>query len=363
MPHLRRIGRDAPLTERRREFLLLILLLIALGAFFIGLAAGRGATRHSRQTSAAKADAALGGAPVQAQVGLGALWILICQRGCQHPRSAGQLVKVDLRSGRIVRRFAVANPSVFAIAAGSLWIADFWTGRVRRVDPGTGDTTGAVTLGLPEPSRFGDHRFLPSAISAGNGVVWVGTARGWLAEIAARPGRLVAMVRAPAQATGQLAAGARGVWVAEASLGLGFVTRAGRSLAVHALPYGRHRRLAVVSLVLGGGHVWGYGVLVRPSSGGLVLTSSAAVAILDSRTGALEHEAYLSAGPNQIAYANEVLLVANLRAGRVLRVDVGGGIRALRRVHPGGELLAVSPDAAWAMTRSGALRRIPLAGA
>ncbi len=49
----------------------------------------------------------------------------------QSPQSSGQLVRVDSRSGQIVQRLAVANPGAFALAGGSLWVANFWTGQMR----------------------------------------------------------------------------------------------------------------------------------------------------------------------------------------------------------------------------------------
>lgn len=53
----------------------------------------------------------------------------------QSPQSSGQLVRVDSRSGQIVQRLAVANPGAFALAGGSLWVANFWTGQMSRIDP------------------------------------------------------------------------------------------------------------------------------------------------------------------------------------------------------------------------------------
>jgi hypothetical protein len=320
---------------------------------------------------AAEIDTSLGGIPMQAVDGLGAIWILTCRRNCQSPQSYGQLVRVDPSSGRIVKRLSVAHPSGFAIADGSLWVIDFWASQVNRVDPQTGQVTISIPLSLPTFVAPGDRRFLPSSITAEPGTVWVATARGWIASIDAHSAKVVSLVRAPGDTTGSIVADPSGVWVAESVLGVGVVPTGGDQLALHPIVVGRHGRIAVDAVSLGSGRVWASGVVSEPipftpgasnpSPGGFGLTNAAAVVILDERTGKTLREVRLPARPYQIASDDGGLIAADLARGRLIHIDQHGAVHQLRHARPGpGTLVAITPGVIWATTKSGSLRRIAL---
>jgi hypothetical protein len=234
------------------------------------------------------------------------------------------------------------------------------------MDPHTGRIAQTISLTLPTPVAPGDRRFLPSSMSAGRGVVWVGTARGWLAQIDARSGRVLSMVRAPFDATGRIVVGPHGLWVAESVLGVGFVPRSSARLTVRVVPSGRRRRVAVDELAVGDGRVWIYGVIAEPAGsapGGFVLTNSAELATLDESSGRITHRMRFRTGPYQIVYGNGALFAADFRSGQLYRIDPSYGVQSLRPVRGPGTLVAVTPGAIWATTASGTLRRLSVPGA
>jgi sugar lactone lactonase YvrE len=351
------LGRAA--RRRRRQRVIKLSAAVIAAAIVVVGAVQLPAT--SNQSVAAEVDTALEGRPLQASSGLGSIWVLTCQRRCQLPQSSGQLVEVDSGTGRVVRRIAVANPSAFAIADRSLWVADFWTGRVKRIDPHTGRSIQTIALTLPRPIAASDRRFLPSSMTAGAGTVWVATARGWLAKIDARSGRLASMIRAPFDATGRSVVGPHGLWVAESVLGVGHVPDAAARLRVTAIRAGRHNRIAVDELAVGHGRVWLYGLVSRPANpaaGGYVLTERAELVALDEATARIAHELQFPAGPYQIAYGSGNLFAADFATGQLYRVDSRYELHRMRPVHGPGTLIAITPGAIWATTTTGTLRRI-----
>ncbi|HEY5344275.1 MAG TPA: hypothetical protein VIJ66_11545, partial [Solirubrobacteraceae bacterium] len=151
----------------------------ALGILAIAIATGSFSS-SADQSVAAEAGMRLAGAPLQATSGLGSVWVLTCERDCSGRQSAGQIVRVDSRTGEISQRINVVDANAFAIGAGALWLTHVYEGSASRIDPGTGRTTRTIKLALPKPVVPGDRQFLPDSISAGNDSVWVTTARGWV---------------------------------------------------------------------------------------------------------------------------------------------------------------------------------------
>ncbi|HEY6397944.1 MAG TPA: hypothetical protein VIX82_10870 [Solirubrobacteraceae bacterium] len=259
-----------------------------------------------------------------------------------------------------MQRIEVVDPTAFAVGGGAIWLTHFNTGSVDRVDPRTGHTTQAVSLTLPTPIVPGDRQFLPVNISAGGGSVWVSTARGWLAQIDSSSSRVVRMVRAPFDATGQVVVGSDAAWVAENSLGVGLVRPNGHRLQIRPIPDGRGRPLAVDQLEIGGGLVWTYGQTTDAGgpNGAPVLTNGAFITTLDERTGRSVHQLRFPVGPYGIAYGSGALFVADYDNGRLFRIDPGYRIHPLPRIRGTGILVTVTPGAIWATTKSGILRRI-----
>ncbi len=208
----------------------------------------------------------------------------------------------------------------------------------------------------------GDRRFAPSSISAARGSVWVTTARGWIAHIDARSGRVTAIVRAPFDVTGEVVAGPRWAWIAESVLGVGRVNATMPHVRVRPIRSRRDGRIAVDQLAVGDGRVWIYGEVAvhrsRASGVSSVLTNQARLITLDQRNGRPTHQLQFPAGPYSIAFGNDALFAADFRSGHLFRIDAMYRVHALRSVRGPGTLVAVTPRAIWATTRAGVLRRI-----
>jgi hypothetical protein len=315
-------------------------------------------------TGALSGALVLSGTPIQVTSALGAVWVLTCERNCSGRalHGSGQLIRVSASTGRIVQRIDVVDPTAFAIGGGAMWLTHFNTGTVSRVDPGTGHTTETVSLVLATPIVAGDRRFMPVDISAGDGSVWVSTARGWLAQIDPSSSRVVRMVRAPGDATGRVVVGSGSTWVADSSLGVGVVRAGSRRLKLLWIKSGPAGAVAVDQLAVGGGRVWAYGEIAAGASpkGGGVLTKTARLVTLDPRTGRIIHQQPFPAGAYGIAYGNGALFVAGYQNGQLFRVDAEYRIRPLPPVRGHGILITVTPGAIWVTTKSGLLLRIAI---
>jgi hypothetical protein len=74
----------------------------------------------------------------------------------------GKLSEIDVRTGRVVRRFATKHPvDVLAVGDGAVWTASHFTSRITRVALSSG-----AQRTFPLPGN-------PTAIAVGNGAVWV----------------------------------------------------------------------------------------------------------------------------------------------------------------------------------------------
>jgi len=306
---------------------------------------------------------ALHGLPIEAESALGSVWVLTCERNCSGRglHSSGQLFRISRSTGRIVQRIGVVDPTAFAIGGGAIWLTHFNLGSVSRVDPWTGHTTQTVSLALPTPIVAGDRQFLPVNISAGQGSVWVSTARGWLAQIDSSSSRLVRIVRAPGDVTGQVIIGSDATWVAESSLGVGVVRPGSHRLKLLWIKSGSVGAVAVDQIARGGGRVWAYGEIAAGATrnGGGMSTNMARVVVVDQRTGRVIRQLPLPNGPYEIAYGSGDLFAANYRTGRLFRIDANYRVHALQSVR-GAMLIAVTPGAIWATTKSGLVRRIAI---
>ncbi|MDQ6729197.1 MAG: hypothetical protein M3022_02525 [Actinomycetota bacterium] len=254
----------------------------------------------------------------------------------------------------------MSNPQAFAIGAGGIWLAHFWSGTVTQVDPSTGTTIQRISLVLPKPYFGRDRRFLPSSIGIANGAVWVATARGWLAEIAATTGRLEAMLPAPPDVTGQVMAGSSGTWVAESTLGLGLIRPRSHRLELRSITDAYSRPLAIDQFAIGGGRLWSYGMTTHATGAGAVLTNSAMLTVPDERTGKIIRQIAVPAGRYDLAYGHGAVFLANSRNGRLIRINRDYTIRHLRSIRPPGRLLTIAAGAIWTATEAGHLHRTAL---
>jgi hypothetical protein len=303
------------------------------------------------------ADVNLGGVPIAAAAARSALWILTCVRACSGLQpSSGELVQVAVGSGRVIRRFPVADPQALTISGGAIWIAHFVTGIITRVDPATGQTTATIRLTLPGPEIFGDRSFLPFGISAGDGRIWVTTVRGWLAVIDSRTSRLVAMVPTPAESSGQAVVSTSGTWVTESLAGVGFLAPNGRRLASRQIS-DAGQDVDVAGVAVGGGLVWAYGSFFNPASSP-GQNDTGVVTAIDPRTGTIVRQLRIAGPDDSFAYGNGALYAADFQSGLVQRITPDFRVQTVPATRGSESLAAATAGALWATTESGRLLRI-----
>jgi hypothetical protein len=328
----------------------------------------------------------LGGSTIAVAATREAVWVLTCARACSGGRvSSGQLVELASRSGRVIKRFPVADPQALALGYGALWIAHFRTGAVTRVDPANGRTTASLQLTLPRPivvvgngesGRRGHdaapcspvacsdprvyrlYAFLPSSIRTGGGEVWVSTARGWIAEIDPRTSKLVAMVPSPSEDNATVAE-SHGTWVAEDLDGVGFIEHGSRRLTLHAISEAG-QSVAVSQLVSGGGLIWAYGTFLNPAYPAHGELNSSVVTAIDPRTGEIVHQQQFAYAADAIVYGAGGLYVADFGNGLLFRIGADFRVQTLRSLRGPENLVAATPGALWATTASGRLLRLAL---
>lgn len=276
------------------------------------------------------------------------IWVLTCVRECSaHRIDQEQLVEIDASSGAVVRRLpTLTNVSAFTTAGRSVWVAHFLNGDVTRLDPVSGRVITSVHLRLPVPVARDDRHFLPEGLSAAHGYVWASTARGRLAQIDARTGRLVRMVRTPSE-DNTTTSDRYGTWVAEDLGGIGRLAPNAKRLGIHAIMQAA-LPLDVYAVLGGGGVVW---ALADPDTLNTAIGASArTIAVLiDPRTDRIIHRVRVPVTD----YAGAVvsggaLYLGDLAQGHIYRVSRGGALRTFVTPHRRAGLVTSSPGALWA---------------
>lgn len=213
--------------------------------------------------SLAREGVVLPGRPIDAAGGAGSLWILTRSTH----RRPGHLVRIDPRRRRLVSSTAIAGPQAIAFGWGSVWVAQFFRNRVVRLNARTGRMLTTIWLSLPHPiSDTPDGRdFLPFDIAAGEGAVWVSTARGQVARIDPQTDRVSEQIAVPFESSAAIAAGEGGVWIAGNLNGaIRIDPESGKELVIPIRgPEGR--RLTITTLGLADGRVWATGAWARPT--------------------------------------------------------------------------------------------------
>jgi YVTN family beta-propeller protein len=257
---------------------------------------GPGASSH---------DVELESAPAAMAAGDGSIWLA--------EPNEGSVTRVDLETGATTDRVPIgASPSAIAIGGGSVWAASVPGDTVTRIDPASGTVTQRIPLGGARAAALawggsalwiadvtsnaligldptGHRRTLPlplrpSALAAGNGVMWV-------ADYA-------------------------GASIAQVDL------RSGRSLTTTPVGNGP------AALAVGFGSVWVANAL------------DSTVSRVDPTSGSVTSTIPVGSGPGVLVVAGGSVWVANLYAGTVSRIDpdrnvvtrvvpVGGGPTAL----------------------------------
>lgn len=228
------------------------------------------------------------------------LWVLTCSTECGGPpmqkTAQGSLVKIDNSSGEIVATASVENPSVVAAGEGAVWVASMADGTVTRFDRRTAQATGQAVLSLPRrvsPDAPEDEAFafLPNAIAAGEGAVWVATAREYVAEIDPKTLEVRRMIATPTG--GGIATAGGSVWLSAGLFGLERIDPAtGRLSDPRPIEDAAGRRLSLDYLIADGESLWIRGAWAEPhGKGGYVASTDGdalALARLDPTNGAID---------------------------------------------------------------------------
>lgn len=291
----------------------------------------------------------LGGYVLAAEASGDHVWVDSCIELCGAGNTGldeERLVEIDARSGAVIRRLPpLANVEAWTLAGSSIWVAHLLSGEITRLDPSSGRVTARLRLRLPTPVAGHDRQFLPDNLSYANGYVWASTARGRLAQIDARTGALVRMLRTPSQ-DNSTAIDRHGTWVAEELDGIGLLPPGAGRLRIHAIMQAG-LPLDVYDVFAGGGVVW---ALATPDTLETSINGRANTIVLriDPRTGRVTHRVRVPTSTSGAAVAGGALYLANLARGRIYRVSRAGSLATFRTARRPGWLAAASRGALWA---------------
>lgn len=308
----------------------------------------------SPPTVSASVQLTMPGRVLDSVSGGGALWVLTCETSCDNAAEPGagrgDLVKVDSASGSIEGTTPVKDPHSLAVGEGGVWVVSMFDDTVSRFDPATGELVASIPLELPTPIGTGAEatKFVPFTAVAGAGSVWVGTDRGYVAEVDPRSNEVVRTIKTSAPADDLAVAG--GSLAVAANLD-GVLTIDAASGAVSGpapIEDASGRRLSVSELFEAEGSLWAEGAWAQEGSGGsYVGTDEKGIVELNPRSGRIEHVAtvpgqlsvravsgsriWLSDWPSRTVYElnpsrTRAVLVAHLKAHGVIISSIGNAV-------------------------------------
>jgi hypothetical protein len=302
----------------------------------------------------------VGGRPIELFAGRGSLWVLTCDEGCtgEGRQAMGRMVRIDPGRARVTGSVRLSRPGMAAVSAEGVYVTDFWRDTVRRRNPQTLQPAEVVKLKLPFSFSPRDNAFLPEAVVAGAGFVWVATDRGALARADLRFRRVISTTRLPAEAFGDpfggMAVGGHAVWLAESLAGVYRVNpRTGRIVARVriALAEGRFDATEVIPC---GGEIL---VLGARTSGG-TLTPQYELARIDVRRNRGETLVPLPAGPLELTCGAGSLWLGQPHRSVVERIDPSSGKVTERRRARVGASLAFAAGRLWTAFPDGTIRQL-----
>jgi hypothetical protein len=289
--------------------------------------------------------------------GDGALWVLTCETSCDNAAEAGagrgDLVKVDGASGSIESATPVTDPHSLAFGEGGVWVISTFDDTVSRFDPATGKQVASIPLALPTPIGTGAEafRFVPFTAVAGAGSVWVGTDRGYVAQIDPRSNEVARTIKTSAPADDLAVAGGSVAVAANLEGVLTIDAATGAVSSPEPIEDASGRRLSVSELFEAEGSLWAEGAwseaVGKDSGGSYVGTDEKGVVELDPRSGRIEHTAtvpgelsvravsgsriWLSDWPSRRVYElnpprTGAVLVARLKAHGTIVGSVGNAV-------------------------------------
>jgi hypothetical protein len=323
------------------------LVLAALAAIGVGFLTQRSDAGLQSSYPAAAADrtsADLGGYVLAAQAASDRVWALTCVQLCGAADTGldrERLVELDARSGAVIRRLPpLTNLSAFTTAGHSVWVAHAMSGEITRINQTNGRTTARVDLRLPVPVAGHDRRFLPENLSYANGYVWASTARGWIAQIDARTGKLVHMVRTPSE-DNSTTTDRYGTWVAENLDGVGLQSPHAVRLRIRAIMQAG-LALDVDSMLSSGRTVWAIAttdVLDEPIR--------TVILVIEPRTDRVFHRVQVPEVSGAVV-AGGAIYLGDLAGGRIYSVSRDGSLRVFSTPRDLAWLATASPGALWA---------------
>lgn len=310
-------------------------------------------------SAARNSSAAPRGAPLQLVAARGALWLVTCDRGCsgRGRESAGRIVKIDPRTGHVVRSVELTHPGALAVGAGGVYATDFWQGTVRRLNPNTLQRTGSLHLTLPfaiTTATGRDTAFLPEAVAASGNRVWVASDRGALARADPSLDRVTAMLRLPGDAFQTIAANGNIIWLSESLLGIYRIDPA-RSTVVARIPIGpADGRLDASQLLPAGERLFAIGAWAH---NGLLATHNG-LARIDAAHNRVEALTALPTGRLVAALGAGSLWVGRVDGRMLERIDPRTG-RVEQRVDAHvGVALAFASGSLWTVEQDGTLAKL-----
>lgn len=327
---------------------MILVVLAAIGGALVTQRSDAGPQRPSAGTSARLGSTVVadrGGYVLGAQSAGERIWAMTCVSLCGAADTAldsERLVELDARSGAVLRRLpSLTDAPAFTVAGRSLWVAHISSGVVVRLDPLSGRVTATVRLRLPKPIARHDRKFLPDTLSYAGGYVWVSTARGWLAQIDARSGRLLRMLPTPSEDNNS-ATDRHSLWVAEDLDGVGRLAAGAKRLGIHTIMEAG-LPLDVYNVLAGGRVVW---ALASPEAAGT--STATTVLAIDARTGRVLRRLTVPTDASGAAVAGGALYLANLSHGRVYRVSRDGSLQTFATARHDAWLATATPGALWA---------------
>jgi hypothetical protein len=257
------------------------------------------------------------GPPQQITSGAGAVWVTMSAPTKPGqppaPSARGGIVRIGFGDRPAVTSWAsVAAPQASTVINGSIWTAGFDTGFITQIDVHTGRVQQEIALG-PPPSfpgsfTYPDGQFLPSAVAAVKGGLWVVSARGYAVTIDPRTGDRNGQFPLTSAADNSVVADHEGAWVAEGPLGVAHLT--GQSnVAVTAIRTDE-KTGDVERLLESQGSLWAAGMLMDSSFGGGSPTDGF-VARLDLTTGKVLAVARVDAGALNLAATDQGIWATN----------------------------------------------------
>jgi YVTN family beta-propeller protein len=210
LPALDGLERVRLRADRRRRNRRITAGVVAV-AVFAGSAAGLwaafgGGARQHPVASGALVTTPLPEEPSDIAAGEGAVWVAMPH----------EVLRLDPASGEIVTSIPVSGTGQLAVGFGSVWVTNFRQDSVTRIDAATNAVQTTIPVGpLPFDVAPGDRAFLPFDIAAGEGAVWVDTARGEVVRINPATNAIANVVRLDPDGPGAIAAGEGSVWVAD----------------------------------------------------------------------------------------------------------------------------------------------------